>query len=64
MRTSLKVTKYTEADLELVTLKWLEELGCSIIGGPEYKRNRLGMLLVEHGAGAKIPQDYKEAILK
>ncbi|MBL7159829.1 hypothetical protein ISS85_05095 [Candidatus Microgenomates bacterium] len=33
-------------------------------GGPEYKRNRLGMLLVEHGAEAKIPQDYKKLILK
>ena len=27
--------KYTETDLELATLEWLEELGYSVIGGPE-----------------------------
>src|SRR3990167_10496599 len=29
------MTKYTETDLELATLEWLEELGYSVIGGPE-----------------------------
>ena len=29
------MTKYTVTDLELATLEWLEELGYSIIGGPE-----------------------------
>lgn len=29
------MTKYTETDLELATLDWLQELGYSIIGGPE-----------------------------
>lgn len=27
--------KYTETDLELATLEWLEELGYSVVGGPE-----------------------------
>ncbi len=29
------MTKYTETDLELATLDWLEELGYTIIGGPD-----------------------------
>lgn len=29
------MTKYTETDLELATLEWLEELGYSVVGGPE-----------------------------
>ena len=29
------MNKYTETDLELATLEWLEELGYSVIGGPE-----------------------------
>jgi len=29
------MTKYTETDLELATLDWLEELGYTVIGGPE-----------------------------
>lgn len=31
-------------------------------GGPTYKRNRLGMLMVEICSGAKIPQNYKDKI--
>ena len=29
------MTKYTESDLELATLEWLEGLGYAIVGGPE-----------------------------
>ena len=29
------MTKYTESDLELATLEWLEELGFTVVGGPE-----------------------------
>lgn len=29
------MTKYTETDLELATLEWLEGLGYSVVGGPE-----------------------------
>ena len=32
-------------------------------GGPMYKRNKLGMLMVEICTEAKIPQDYKDQIL-
>jgi hypothetical protein len=31
--------------------------------GPTYKKNKLGMLMVEIGCQTKIPQDYKDIIL-
>ena len=32
-------------------------------GGPEYKKNRFGLILVEIGTETKIPGDYREKIL-
>ncbi|MBU0974384.1 type I restriction endonuclease subunit R [Patescibacteria group bacterium] len=72
--------KYTESDLELATLEWLEELGYSVIGGPEIapspdgdhpERNSYADVVLEGRLktaivkfNPNIPQDAKEEAFK
>src|SRR3989344_9588063 len=74
------MTKYTETDLELATLEWLEELGYSVIGGPEIapppdgerpERKRYSDVVLEgrlrtaiNKFNPDIPEDAKEEALK
>jgi type I restriction enzyme R subunit len=74
------MTKYTETDLELATLDWLEELGYSVVGGPEIapppdgenpERESYGdVVLVDRLRNAinkfnpGIPEDAKEEAFK
>lgn len=74
------MTKYTETDLELATLEWLEELGYSVVGGPEIapppdgenpERESYGdVVLVDRLRSAinkfnpDIPEDAKEEAFK
>lgn len=74
------MTKYTETDLELATLDWLEELGYSVIGGPEIapppdgehpERKDYADIVLEGRLKAAIdkfnpdiPQDAKEEAFK
>lgn len=68
--------KYTESDLEIATLNWLEELGYSIVGGPEIapppdgehpERRSYGEVLLSvrlwnaiEKLNPDLPQDVKE----
>jgi len=72
--------KYTETDLELATLEWLEELGYAVIGGPEIappldsenpERKSYADVVLEDRLRAAvnkfnpdIPEDAKEEALK
>lgn len=72
--------KYTETDLELATLEWLEELGYSVVGGPEIapppdgerpeRKNYSDVVLEERLWNAiekfnpNIPADAKEEAFK
>ncbi|MFH1244209.1 MAG: type I restriction endonuclease subunit R [bacterium] len=74
------MTKYTETDLELATLDWLEELGYSVVGGPEIaplpdgehpERKGYADVILEGRLKAAIdkfnpdiPQDAKEEAFK
>src|SRR3989344_2911090 len=74
------MTKYTETDLELATLEWLEELGYSVIGGPEIapppdgerpERKSYSDVVLEgrlrtaiNKFNPNIPEDAKEESLK
>ncbi len=74
------MTKYTETDLELATLEWLEGLGYSVIGGPEIapppdgehpERASYGDVVLEdrlltaiEKLNPNIPQDAKEEAFK
>jgi len=72
--------KYTESDLEQATLEWLEELGYSIVGGPEIaplpdgekpeRKSYLDVVLEDRLRSAidhfnpNIPEDTKEEAFK
>ncbi len=74
------MNKYTETDLELATLEWLEELGYSVVGGPEIapppdgerpeRKNYSDVILEERLWNAieklnpDIPMDAKEEAFK
>lgn len=74
------MNKYTETDLELATLEWLEELGYSIVGGPEIaplpdgensERKSYAEVVLEDRLRAainkfnpNIPEDAKEEAFK
>lgn len=74
------MTKYTETDLELATLEWLEGLGYSVVGGPEIapppdgerpERKSYGDVVLESRLwlaidkfNPDIPRDAKEEAFK
>lgn len=66
---TLETSSSTQADLlqNFVFLQLIRldnsQVGLMNGGPPEYKRNRLGMLLVEIGAQVKVPSDYREEII-